>query len=75
MLTLYEALQQFEIESNLFNIKLFKGDSRLVVLHKNKVEIDGKTKLIVMIRDVSDKVRLEQMQLKKKKEKTRIFTV
>ena len=52
----------------MYNIKLNRSeeedsqtdDYRTVVLKKNQVEIDGKVKLIIMIRDVSDRVRLEQ---------------
>ena len=40
----------------MFNI----NGCRTVVLTRNKVEIDGKEKTLVMIRDVSDKVRLQQ---------------
>ena len=40
----------------MFNI----NGTRTVVLTRNKVEIDGKEKTLVMIRDVSDKVRLQQ---------------
>jgi len=61
VLTLGEAVQTFTIESQMFNIKLDQDDYRTVVLHKNEVQIDGKTKLIVMVRDLSDKVRLEQV--------------
>ena len=39
------------------------------------MEIDGKDKTLIMIRDVSDKVRLQQAQLKKKKQKKRTFKV
>ena len=39
-----------------------------MVLTKTKVEVDGKDKVIIMIRDLTDKVRLEQHQLKKEKE-------
>jgi len=57
----------------MYNIKLNRSeeedsqtdDYRTVVLKKNQVEIDGKVKLIIMIRDVSDRVRLEQEQIKK----------
>jgi hypothetical protein len=59
VLTLTEVLQTFEVDSTLFNIKL--GEClRTVVLKKNKVEIDGKNKVIIMIRDVSDKIRIEK---------------
>jgi hypothetical protein len=46
-----------------------------VVLTKTKVEVDGKDKVIIMIRDLTDKVRLEQHQLKKEKEKVRTFVI
>ena len=36
------------------------GHYRTVILKKHQVEIDGQTKLIVMIRDVTDKVMLKQ---------------
>ena len=32
------------------------------------VQVNGETKLIIMVRDISDKVRLEQEQIKKGKE-------
>ena len=56
MLTLYEVLQTFEVESPMFNINY----NRTVVLKKNFVEIEGAKKLIVMMRDVTDKVTLEE---------------
>ena len=62
VLTLYEVLQTFDEESAMFNIKLWKEDRfdyRTVVLRKNKVEFDGRSKVIIMIRDMSDRVRLE----------------
>ena len=66
VLTLTEALFTFEVESEMFNIKLpsetqRQGNShyRTVILKKHQVEIDGQTKLIIMIRDVTDKVMLE----------------
>ena len=72
VLTLHEVLQTFEVESPMYNIKLKRSeenseedDYRTVVLEKNQVEIDGSVKLIIMIRDVSDRVRLEQEQIKK----------
>ena len=58
VLTLSEVLLTFERESAMFNIKLH-DTFRTVVLTKTKVEVDGKNNLIVMIRDVSDTVRLE----------------
>ena len=44
----------------MFNIKLNTTDleGRTVVLKKKKVEIDGETKLIIMVIDVSAKVKL-----------------
>ena len=72
VLTLHEVLQTFEVESPMYNIKLKRSeenseedDYRTVVLEKNQVEIAGSVKLIIMIRDVSDRVRLEQEQIKK----------
>ena len=51
----------------MFNLKLpsetqrqGNGHYRTVILKKHQVEIDGQTKLIVMIRDVTDKVMLKQ---------------
>ena len=64
VLTLKEVAQTFEVDSAMYNIK-----DRTVMLKKNKVEVDGKTKLIVMVRDVTDKVSLEQEQIKKRKGK------
>jgi hypothetical protein len=61
VLTLAEVLQTFEKHSAMFNIQLANSEEyRTVVLKKNKTVIDGKTSTIVMITDVSDKVRLEQ---------------
>ena len=73
VLTLNEVMLTFDVESTMFNIKLHgqEGEYRTVVLTKNEVEIEGKKKMIVIIRDVTDKVRLEQGELKKKKEKVR----
>jgi hypothetical protein len=80
VLNLTEVLQTFEVESAMFNIKIgvatdenAEAEYRTVVLTKNQAEIDGKTKLIVMIRDVTDKVLLEQELLKKTKHKEMIF--
>jgi len=75
VLTLHEVIQTFEKDSPMYNIKLprtelnssVQEECRTVVLKKNSAEIDGKSKLIIMIRDVSDRVRLEQEQIKKKK--------
>ena len=67
VLTMTEALLTFEVESEMFNFKLPSqthrqghGDYRTVILKKHQVVIDGQIKLIVMIRDVTDKVMLEQ---------------
>ena len=66
VLNLTEVLQTFEVESSMFNIKIgvatdetAEAEYRTVVITKNEAEIDGKTKLIVMIKDVTAKVRLE----------------
>ena len=64
MLTLDEVVQMFEVESAMYNIKMSDENMRTVVLTKRKYEVDGENKLIIMIRDVSDKVRLEQEQIK-----------
>ena len=74
VLTLTEVMQTFEVESEMFNIKLNTeetADYRTVVLKKNVVQVDGKQKLIVMIRDITDRVRLEQEQIKKRKQSLR----
>merc|ERR1740139_1278231 len=61
VLTLQEVVQTFDVDSPMYNIKLREDDEyRTVVLKKNKVVIDGETKLIIMINDVTDKVRFEQ---------------
>jgi len=39
------------------------------VLKKNKVEVDGIQKVVVLVNDVTDKVRLEQESRKKEQEK------
>ena len=54
VLTLSEVIHTFEVESGMFEL-----GARIVVFTKRKVEIDGKEKLIVMIRDVTDGQRLE----------------
>ena len=61
VLTLDEVMQTFESSSTMFNIKLRRTsiDCRTVILTKNKVEVDGASKLLVMINDVSDRVKLE----------------
>jgi len=57
-LTLGEVLQTFTGESDLYTIKI-TGVTRTVVLTKNEVEMEGERKVIVMVRDVTDKVKLE----------------
>ena len=62
ILTLSEVEQTFETDSDLFNITLCDGETpeqRTVLLKKNNVEVDGQQKLIIMIRDVTDSIRLE----------------
>ena len=59
----------------MYNIKLTDDTCRTVILTKNEVEIDGKDKTLIMIRDVSDKVRLQQEHKKKDKQKNRTFNV
>jgi hypothetical protein len=75
VLTLSEVVQTFEVESALFNIRL-TGDKenayRTVSLRKNKVKVEGKDKLVLMIRDVTDTVRFEQELIKKKVDKVGI---
>ena len=78
VLTLTEVMQTFEVESKMFNIKLnteLTADYRTVILKKTVVQVDGKQKLIVMIRDVTDRVRLEQEQVKKRKQSLRTNTL
>ena len=58
VLTLQEVVQTFKVNSPMYNIKL-GGCCRTVVLKKNHVVIDGETKLIIMINDVTEKVRFE----------------
>jgi hypothetical protein len=53
-----EVLQTFTGESDLYTIKI-TGVTRTVVLTKNEVEMEGERKVIVMVRDVTDKVKLE----------------
>jgi hypothetical protein len=55
----------------MFNVKLREEEDeeetqrqgnekiQIVVLYKNYVEIEGRTKIIVLIRDETDKVKLE----------------
>ena len=58
----------------MYNVKLTEADDyRTVVLKKNNVVIDGETKLIIMINDVTEKVRFEQEMVKNKKEKERML--
>ena len=52
----------------MFNVKVDGETARTVVLKKRTVQVNGETKLIIMVRDISDKVRLEQEQIKKGKE-------
>ena len=76
VLTLHEVVQLFDVGSPTFNIKLHdEEDVRTVVLTKTMVEVDGRDKVIVMIRDVSDRTRLEEEHKKKKVEKDRTFMV
>ena len=60
-MTLSEIIQTFEGESSMYSIKLVAGSSdyRVVVLTKNKVRVDGVDKVIIMIRDVTNKIKLE----------------
>jgi hypothetical protein len=53
----------------MYNIKLRRDEKqyRIVVLKKSTVVIEGRTKVIVMIRDETDKVRLEQDEIKRKR--------
>ena len=60
VLTLQEVIQTFKVNSSMYNIKLNGVEGyRTVVLKKNNVVIDGETKLIIMINDVTEKVRFE----------------
>ena len=61
----------------MFNIKLpgTSTDYRTVKLTKNKVEVNGACKLLVMINDVTDSVRREQDKLKKGRERQSTFDV
>ena len=63
-------MQTFDVESATYSI----NDMRTVVLRKSSVEINGENKQIVMIRDISDRFKLEEEQAKKKKEAARTFT-
>jgi len=72
VLTLDEVVQISEVENLVFHLKSSRVEgSRTVVLKKNMVEIDGITKLIIMIRDITDTVRFEQELFKKKRENER----
>ena len=64
VLTLDEVVQTFELESAMYNIKLPEEQEteigfRTVIMSKTNVEIDDQKKLIIMIRDVTDQVRLQ----------------
>ena len=62
----------------MFNIKLKNEetpDYRTIILKKTIVQVDGKQKLILMIRDITDRVRLEQEQVKKRKQSLRTNTL
>jgi hypothetical protein len=58
VLTLAEVLLTFTGESDLYTIKS-NSETRTVVLTKNEVEVEGGRQVIVMVRDVTDRVRLE----------------
>ena len=77
VLTLNEVIQTFDVDSAMFNIKLNEasGDCRTVVMKKRWVEVQGKKKLIIMIRDLTDKVKLEEANIKRVKEKMRAMTI
>ena len=59
VLTLAEVIMVFDKESAMYNIKVNGQETRTVVLTKNEVEVDGSTKVIVMIRDISDRMKLK----------------
>ena len=60
MYTLAEVVQTFKVNSVMYNVKLTESeDYRTVVLKKNYAVIDGTTKLIIMINDITDKVKYE----------------
>jgi len=59
VLTLAEVMMVFDKESAMYNIKVTGQETRTVVLTKNEVEVDGSTKVIVMIRDISDRMKLK----------------
>ena len=78
VLSLTEVMQTFKLESDMYNIKLNPeetADYRTVILTKNLVQVDGKRKLIVMIRDITDRVRLEKEQIKKRKQSLRTNSI
>ena len=55
----------------MFNMKLPKTsiDCRTVTLTKNKVEVNGACKLLVIISDITDRVKLEREKIKKGRER------
>ena len=54
-------MQTFRENSGMYNVKLNGGEEyRTVLLKKNYAVIDGTRKLIIMINDVTDKVKYEQ---------------
>ena len=61
----------------MYNVKLTGevDDYRTVVLKKNSVVIDGQTKLIIMVNDITEKVRSEQEKIKNRKEKESFFVL
>ena len=61
----------------MYNIKSTGDvdDYRTVVLKKNSVVIDGQTKLIIMVNDITEKVRSEQEKIKNRKEKESFFVL
>jgi hypothetical protein len=65
VLNLSEVVQTFDKESTLYNIRLKEQEeNRTVLLAKNIVEVAGETKLILMVRDVTANVKLEEEQVK-----------
>ena len=60
----------------MYKVKLVgrqSTDFRSVILKKTTVEIDGTQKLIVIINDLTDTVKLEKEQNKKQKDRTTIM--
>jgi hypothetical protein len=56
-------MQTFEVESHMYTVELVGGQGQCTVfLKKSKIEVNGENKLIIMLIDVSDRVRLEQEQ-------------